>query len=811
MIMLGERIDNWIVEKFAKGPVGGVVRTEAEAFASNSLLYGTDFLQYNPDDLLVRKGYKIYKQMMTDEQVKAVVRFHRDAVTGRSWYFEDNPLISPAENENRRQILTTVIKKMKGSFKTRLDLVMSSIYNGFSLTEKTFELITHEGKQWVGIKKLSLKPFETFYFNLDEYGDLRSLEQQVAGKRVTLDIKNFIHHVQNSDVHEYYGQSELREAYRAWYCKDTAIKLGNIFLERTAAGFVYVQPTKGSQITEKSPEYAQLKKVLRTIRTNSSMIFPGSVEVTVEHPKDSQAFERAVQAHDKAISKSLLMPNLLGLSEQGPNGSRALGDTQLEAFLWMLDSEANNLEEVINEQLFVDLASQNFPDGLYPPFKLKELSDKKVMEIMEKWASLVTGNAVKPTMQDEEHIRSTLGFPASEANDEDALPVDPKTALSGIQISGMLKIIADVGNEVIPRDTGIQILLNAFPINLDTAEAIMGEVGKGFKPKAPEVPSGGLPGDEDEEEEGKEEEEEDKTIIGNKSPVDIISKFAAAKGRVDFVVIDKKTLDIEQESVTELSAQLLLVVKPVTDSLRTVETLDAGTSRLVKFNSKSVNKVQKKIKNMLTQGWQLGTKHAKDEVGKAAGQEFKVSFARLDQDAAIYFDSRSFNVTGKLTGDMLAIIQNIISQSIKTTATTTQTVEQIYEAFGKQGFLTKEDAESEMTGILGAQEGSAARLNTVVRTNTFEAVNEARYTYFTDPSLDGFVEALEYSAILDSRTTQICSHLDGQEHILNGEVWNSGYRPPNHYNCRSLLIPITKFDKWAESEAPTMQPQEGFK
>lgn len=801
-------------EMFAKAPTGLPLIEEATAFSANALLSSGAFLQYNPDDLFTRKGYKIYKQMMMDEQVKAVVRFHRDAVTGRSWKFEDNPLLTEEENDLRRSILTVIIAKMPGSFKTRLDMVMSSIYNGFSLVEKTFELIEHEGKQWAGIKKLSLKPFETFFFNTDDYGELVSLEQVIGGHKATLEIKNFIHHVQNADMHEYYGQSELREAHRAWYCKDTTIKLQNLFLERAAAGFVYATPRKGTTLTAKSPEYAGLKKVLENIRGTASMILPASVDLNVVHPRDTQAFDRAIQGHDKAIAKSLLMPNLLGLSEQGPSGSRALGDTQLEAFLWMLDAEAGNLEEVMNEQLFQDLADQNFPDGLYPRWRLNELSNDKVMETMKTWKELVTGNAVKPTSQDEKHIRSVLDFPISEIDEEEAAPVDPDTALSGIQITSMLKIIEQVGSESIPRETGIQILLNAFPINLETAERIMGEVGRAFKPKgtpsrAPVIPATG--NDEGDPVPGEE------TVIGEDgvqiiSAPDMAKKKLQAENRVAFKVIERKSTDIQDEAVTELSDLIMAMVKPVTDELREVEEFDADIVKDIKFDSRAISKIQKASKRMLTVAWQLGIKHAKDEVNKAAGKQLSVSFARLDQDAAKYFDGKSFTMTGKLTGDMTAIVQNTISQGIKSSATIDEVVNQIYEAFGTEGFISKAAAESEMTKLLDAVSGGgAARLHTVVRTNIFEAINEARYSFFTDPGLDNFVEALEYSAILDSRVTQICEYLDGHEHATEGEVWGGMWRPPNHYNCRSLLIPITVNDKWTESAIPTQFPQEGFR
>ena len=123
-----------------KKPTGAPLREEPIAVAADSLLGAGVFLQYNPDDLFKRKGFDIYRKMMVDEQVKAVVRFHRDAVTGRSWKFEDNKLLSEEENEKRRLLLTAISKRTKGSFKTLLDMIMSSLYNGVSLTERSFAL-----------------------------------------------------------------------------------------------------------------------------------------------------------------------------------------------------------------------------------------------------------------------------------------------------------------------------------------------------------------------------------------------------------------------------------------------------------------------------------------------------------------------------------------------------------------------------------------------------------------------------------------------------------------------------------------------
>jgi len=91
----------------------------------------------------------------------------------------------------------------------------------------------------------------------------------------------------------------------------------------------------------------------------------------------------------------------------------------------------------------------------------------------------------------------------------------------------------------------------------------------------------------------------------------------------------------------------------------------------------------------------------------------------------------------------------------------------------------------------------------------FDAFNEARFDYFTDPSLNGYVEALEYSAVLDDNTTELCESLDGETWPADSSIWDT-YTPPNHFNCRSILIPLVTGDVWSESDGPKLDPANGF-
>ncbi len=75
-------------------------------------------------------------------------------------------------------------------------------------------------------------------------------------------------------------------------------------------------------------------------------------------------------------------------------------------------------------------------------------------------------------------------------------------------------------------------------------------------------------------------------------------------------------------------------------------------------------------------------------------------------------------------------------------------------------------------------------------------------SFFED---SGVVAAYQYSAILDDVTSDICAGLDGK-------IFEAGSEPipPLHFNCRSLLIPITKYEDYKASEKAGGQPIDQF-
>lgn len=713
--------------------------------------------KYNPDDLIGKKGPGIYRKMMLDEQVKAVVKFKRDAITSRDYFFEvDEEELGEEEAARRIKVCEAILTRMQGNPIDAFNGIMSAMWQGVSYTEKNYAQIAVQGKTYWGLASLKLKPFDTFEFKTDEFGNILELEQSASGKKHKVDARKFIHHVQNPEYDEHYGQSELREAYRAWFGKDLAIKFYNMWLERSAAGYKWIQTAQAPN----TPGYNALKTVLSNTVNGAGVILGKDDVFNIAFPGNNTNFKEAVDMHDLAIARALLVPNLMGITPAGQTGSFSQSDTQLEAFLWTLDQDATRLEECVNEQLFRQLGQINFGDDFWPRFRFQPISERRKNGIITLWKDLVQSGAVEASDTDEKHIRQQLDFP--EKDD------------------------ASVGNR--KPDASNNEPSNS-PDNGVPGPGEGGGMGAG---------------------KGKQNDLPDETVMGKRKNLYSAGALTTAMKRVDFKVIQRATETMEQDKAQPITALMYRMTRDAVDQLKV--SMGNETIPSVKFQKSDKQKLQRTVNSAIQDFWKVGQRHAENEIDKAKGLAFSMQAdqERLKFISEEFFKIKSFKVAGKLTDDAIAIIEQVIANGVKG-GKDFKTIElEIYQAMGGAGFMSEEDYKAALGAAVDPElKNPQARIDTMLRTNGFEAVNEARYSYFTDPQLDGFVEALEYSAILDSRTTQICQHLDGHVHATNAAEWES-YRPPNHYNCRSLLIPVTQIDNWSESDEPTVEPQKGF-
>jgi len=720
-------------------PVGVGTPKAGEMGISGSTLYGTGtFHQYNPDDLMIKKGNRVYREMVKDDQIKPTLQFKINAVLSRDWFFDvetDDTGNPRTDHEDMAAFFTHAVKHIKGSFSDNMIAILSAFQNGFSVTEKVFELIIYEGKTYWGIKDLKLRPFETFNggFKTDEHGNLLELNQFAGSGKITIPLSKIIHFVHQSDTNRWYGESDLRAAYRSWWSKDIAIRFYNIFLERHASGFIWAQ-VDGELIGD---EKTNLESLLNNISARMAAHVPKKIELKAIQPVRTDAFEKAIALHNRAMARSILVPNLLGLTEEGQTGSYSQSQTQLDAFFWILDIIANRLEETLNEQVFTQLAAWNFGTDDFPRFQFEPISDEQKAEIAKQWGELVGKGAVTKSDSDEGYIRRIMGFPEKSESEE-----------------------GEEGQEELPLEQ---------PSEEDIDEWIAAQ---------PE-----------------EKQEHIRRIFAEKPWFRRVN-FTAIKGTLDDQ--DGKFLDALMESMAEvhtsLEKQIANIVKDRSlGNVQLKEFLGIGISKAI------MGKLRRTIRQNLTRVLEDSYELARRELPKKA--QAKPIRPGMDKDQVErYLAAKSMTIAGAMEQDTLKAVQQVLENGVKYDKTLNQIIAALMEDTNLMQLLPEVDAAGRAINV-------PARLENIARTNTADALNQARQALFGQPEFRGFVLAYEYSAILDERTSEYCE-------IMNGRIrknWGSG-APPAHFQCRAILIPVTIVDEWdrKESTLPNIQPQKGF-
>lgn len=730
-------------------------------YAMPSMLYsGRDFTRYNPDSLYSYKGSQVYDRMLHDDQVKAVLEFKIGAVVSRDWYFDVQEDSETGEEvEEQREIADcfyAMVEQMQGCFTDKLVELLAAVKYGFVVAEKIFAPFEYEGKSYWGISDLKVRPNDTLLdsMQVDPHGNLLAIKQKVSGREVELPLPKVVHFVHRPEIDRHYGESDLRAAYRSWWAKDIAIKFQNIHLERSAGGFIWAQidATKGSLT---ATDKANLEKVLQNISASTGIHVPASVTLNTIQPLKTDAYEAAVAQHDKAISKALLVPNLLGISEQGDVGSYSQSEIQLEVFFWVLDLIATRLEDTLNDQLFAQLAEFNFGTKDFPPFRFEPISDKEKSAIAARWSELVSKGAVTRTDADEAHIRQLLGFPEKPEEEE---PEEP--APGELSPGEMLPMPSDAEGQgeapTTPPDNSEFLKNLPTPEMKKRAEKQMAE-----RPWLKRINFGAV----------------EKTMTSNDRRLS--SSLAGICAKMRLVLEDQIVKIAGERSFGNIKpAEIVGVSLPKT--------------LLTQF--------RKELRAAFSSALEESYEQARKELPKKQFARVRTSMDKTEAEK--FLASKAMKITGVVEKKILDQVQLILENAIKYDKSLAATIKALMEDTDLLSLLPTVDSAGRAVNV-------PARLENIARTNISDAVNQGRMALFQDPALKGFVRAYEYSAILDDRTTEICEQLHGRVQSDWGE-----YTPPNHYQCRSLLIPITEVDtSWdgKQDAIPSgVKPQKGF-
>lgn len=642
---------------------------------------------YNPDMLAaVKGGLRIYDKMRRDDAIKSCMGLKKYAVLSSGWGIE------PASQENIDLEISEFVEDsltlIRGSFDDVLLQIMTAFDYGFSVTEK-IHYAADNGK--IMLQALKTRKPHGIDFDRDVFGNLKE-DGVIQANTDHMPANKFIIYSHNDEFNNWYGESDLRSCYRAWWSKDCIIKFWNIFLERYGMPPAIAKLTK--PLKNESADKSKIENILRRLQSATSAILPEGIDLEFPTVKGegAKSYQAAIQAHDMAIARSLLVPNLLGLSAKDNTGSYSQSQTHFNIFLWIILKLRRTLEELVFENIIRELVDYNFRTDQYPKFIFLPIDSEKKVELAKLWLQAVKDGSVTSNNEDENLLRKILGWPEREEEEEIESDNEPYS-------------------------------VSNFSLNR--------------KPNSYEK-------------------------------------------RVNFKRIEKSLDDLEGVSISQLT-DILVQQRDILKSFLEKK-FNAGSVDARLINSlqlKYLRPLQQSIKEMLHEGYRIGQKELSSEIGKT----YRIKLPPIY--AIEWLTNKSFFIKGILEDNILNDVKATLLSGLESGQTPRETllkIEEIYRPYVGTDI------------IADAKQVTPWRIETLTRTNLTGAFNNGRLAMSFDEDLKDYIEAWQLSAIIDTRTTDQCLHLDGK--IIRKDDPDFGrIVPPLHYNCRSLLVPITIDDK----------------
>lgn len=682
----------------------------------------------NTNLVVQTKSMRVFDDMRKDDMVKAAMALKKQFIIAGGYDVE-----SP-EGEDEEWEVTEFVEKvlcdMEDSFNNKLLQILTALEYGFSVTEKIYE--EKDGK--LVIKCLNTVAPHDIQFEMTPYGDMLAIKQysNATSQTETLPLEKFIIYTWDKDFGNAYGNSDLTAAHRPYIMKSQAYNWLAILLERHGVPPIFLHY---DQEAIPNDVQAKLEQAVREWQSGGFGMFPRSESkdaIEFYTPElagqVSTVFIPSFRMFNEDIARALLMPGLLGVTPDQQQGSHARAQVHFDVFMLVVEHARTQLVDLIQEQIIKPLVDLNFPNvEAYPQFKWRPLSDDVRVDLITTWGTLTGQRVVQTTPQDEEHIRKQLKFPEMEQAHASITP------------------------------------------NADGSPSPYGP-GALPDPNAPADQNG--PDNED----PKSDPEDPTPPKPPKKMSEDQRALTTYEMKVNFSKIERDMNDLQDAYNTRLRNCFEDIKQAVSADIRTTwkPTLEYATSitKLPKTDA-----YLEEVQAFLKDGFKRGRESLISELPGAKFVEASLPDADLE-DALAYLRAKSFWISGVTDQKVLSDVRQALLQAVSNGETLDEVMDRIREVFKPY----VESSRGDNGELL-----EPSRIETIVRTNLTDVYNQGRMVQgaMADDALEGW----QYSAILDSRTTEICKHMDGK--VFRADDKRAmALRPPRHFNCRSVMVPI---------------------
>ncbi len=771
--------------------------SQETAIASRYELY-----QYNPDELFTRRGVRVLEKMATTDDMIQLGLSSLKMMMLSAGYQLDAASKDPIDEQIADEVAAN-LENMEGSLRAKLFSLMGCLDLGASHMEKVWDFWPEDnGTPYAGhVRLVTLKSKNPQWFNpsVDDFNNITGyvmISPPAYGRK--LPARKFLVYAPQKRYENVWGTARIRALYDWWYLKGIAKAAIAVLLQKygkeTPIGFV--PPTMSA-----SDKQSFMNALTSLAKVAAATMPEGThIEWMKFDPTSVTSCLAVVEKADQQIIKVLLgQVSSTGTSSKqahagggggGSAGSNSGGSAKGGSQEQTLNMYIKYMQADVAENPFADLIKEivdyNYKGVTkYPRFVFKPLSEEDMSQKVQLFIAAATaqiGGApgvpagdpdpetgepttpgtpatpgrglVNPTPDDEEWIREVLGAPS----------INGKNALRPNR-QGKRPVVRII-RPAPPVDPA------AFPI-------------AGYRPPTPSAP--GMPANYAEK------------TSRELTPFEKSVNFAESWR----IMVTDGDEDISRDAAA--------VLKRAVDKTK-VSAKDAMG------NARAIRNLKLPYRAELAKVLRDGLQHVAQSAIKQAKKEIRVKIAKAKEegiklaevhnfdgmtpdDVLNLIENQSFTMAGQISDQCLNSIKQIMYAGVKSGESYKDIVYDMENELGK--YVDLNAADTDLSG---------PRLMNAVRTNVSAAYNDARKAVFEDPALGGFVRAYQFSAIMDGDTTPWCAAMDGKIFRVSNRIWDE-WAPPTFFQCRSMLIPITKVDKeWdgEESTPPKIEPPDGF-
>lgn len=317
--------------------------------------YVDRFMLLQPQDSVLRArgqgNYEIYREVLRDDQVKAVFEQRRLAVVSREW--EVVPGGDKRLDKKAADALKAQIEAIKWDAVT--DKMLYGVFYGYAVAEALY------GRDGAEVTLDELRVRDRRRFGFDGAGRLRLLTMSNPNPGEELPPRKFWSFCVGADHDdEPYGLGLAHWLYWPVLFKRADIKFWLVFLEKFGA-----PTTKGTYPANATPEEkTRLLAALEAITTDAGVILPEGMAIELlEAARSGSVDYRALQeAMNAAIAKVVLGQTLTTEAA----GGQYKAEVQMDVRQDLVKADADLVCESFNRTVARWLTDWNYPGAAYP-------------------------------------------------------------------------------------------------------------------------------------------------------------------------------------------------------------------------------------------------------------------------------------------------------------------------------------------------------------------------------------------------------------------------------------------------------------